>query len=242
MLPESDCPMSEFIIQQYEEVLQQIRDAAQMAGRDPVSIRLLAVSKTFPATDIAALYQHGCRAFGENRVPELEAKAAVLPPDIEWHLIGQLQSNKVRRAVKTAAVIHSVDSPELLERIDRIAGEERRHPAILLEVNISGEVAKSGCTPEELPRLAALAATAQNVNFRGLMTMAPFEAAEPELDRIFERLRTLRDELEQQLNRPLPELSMGMSGDYRIAIRHGATIVRIGTAIFGRRPLQTPAV
>ncbi len=234
--------MAEIIIQQYEDVLSQIRLAAAAAGRDPATVRLLAVSKTFPASDIATLYRHGCRAFGENRVPELEAKAAALPPDIEWHLIGQLQSNKVRRAVKIAAVIHSVDSPELLERIDRIAGEEQKHPAILLEVNISGETAKSGCTPEALPRLAALAATARNVAFRGLMTMAPFEAAEPELDRIFERLRALRDEWERKLQRPLPELSMGMSGDYRIAIRHGATIVRIGTAIFGRRPPAVPVV
>ncbi len=223
------------VVRQYDQILERIRREAEASRRNPETVRLLAVSKTFPAGDIAALYRHGCRRFGESRIAELEEKASSLPSDIEWHFIGQLQSNKVRRAVRTAAFIHSVNSPALLERIDRIAGEESRRPKILLEVNVSGEPSKSGCPPEEILRLAELAADARNLDFLGLMTMAPADAAEEDLDRFFGETSRLKQDLERRLRRSLPELSMGMSSDYRTAIRHGATIVRIGTAIFGRR-------
>ncbi|MGE4563796.1 MAG: YggS family pyridoxal phosphate-dependent enzyme [Victivallaceae bacterium] len=219
----------------YRRVKEAVAAASTAASRRPDEVRLLAVSKTFPAADIAELYALGCRAFGESRVPELEAKAAALPADIEWHLIGQLQSNKVRRAVKVAAVIHSVDSVSLLERIDRIAGEEGKQPAILLEVNISGEASKSGLPPEELESAARFAAALDHLEFRGLMTIAPADADEGELHRIFGELRRRRDELSRSLGIELPELSMGMSGDYAIAIAEGATLVRIGSSIFGRR-------
>ncbi len=229
------------LLEHYRTVLREVAEAAVNCGRDPQSVRVLAVSKTFPADDIAELYAAGCRAFGESRIPELQAKAAVLPGDIRWHLIGQLQANKARKAVRTASMIHSVDSMTLLERLERIAGEEGRHPGFLLEVNISGEAGKSGCTPEELPELAQRAAACCNMDWQGFMTMAPEGAEEETLMRIFGTLRRMRDEQSVRFNRPLPELSMGMSGDWQAAVRQGATIVRIGSAIFGHREYPAPA-
>lgn len=223
------------IPEQYRDVAARVAAAAEAAGRRADEIELLAVSKTFPADAIRALYDAGVRRFGESRVAELAEKAAILPADIEWHLIGQLQSNKVRRAVQLATVIHSVDSLPLLQRIDRIAGEEKRRPVILLEVNVSGEASKSGCAPEELEPLAEAAAQCSALEFRGLMTMAPADAPEAELERVFRSLTALRDGLEKRLGRSLPLLSMGMSGDFETAIRCGSTLVRIGSAIFGRR-------
>ena len=219
--------------ERYAQILNDLRAIASACGRDDVT--LLAVSKTCPEEDIRTLYDCGCRSFGENRIPELERKVAALPPDIEWHMIGQLQANKVRKAVRCADWIHSVDSEALLLRLDRIAGEEGRKPKILLEVNISGEESKSGSSPDEARKLAVLAAQQEHLDFQGLMTMAPADATDAELALVFGGLRQLRDELAQQTGRPLPALSMGMSGDYPIAIREGSTIVRIGTAIFGNR-------
>ncbi|OPZ27783.1 MAG: hypothetical protein BWZ02_01517 [Lentisphaerae bacterium ADurb.BinA184] len=213
-----------------------IAAAARAAGRDPASVRLLAVSKTVPADVVRTAYAAGQRRFGENRVQELAAKAPLLPPDCEWHLIGHLQANKVRAAVQTAAWIHSVDSTGLIERLEWLADEEAQLPVILLQVNVSGEASKSGVTPAALPELARVAAGCHALDLRGLMTMAPYGAGEPELRAIFGGLRRLRDGLEQRLGRALPELSMGMSGDFTIAIAEGATVVRVGTAIFGERP------
>ncbi len=220
---------------QYDSMLNLVRQSAVNAGRSADEVQLLAVSKTFPAEDIAELYSHGCRIFGESRIQELDVKAAALPADIEWHLIGLLQSNKVRKAVRLASVIHSVDSAALAERIDRIAGEEGKSPGVLLEVNVSGEVSKSGLAPAELDTVAEIAAKAQNFRWLGLMTVAPEAASADELKRIFSALRNMRDGYEKRYSRSLPVLSMGMSGDYDIAIECGATLVRIGTAIFGRR-------
>ena len=224
------------LIARYEAVRRAVDAAAVDAGRDPASVRLLAVSKTFPAAAIRELYDYGVRAFGENRVPELEAKAAKaaeLPDDIEWHLIGQLQANKVRRAVRLAAYIHSVDSAALLERIDRIAGEEGRCPKVFIEIN-SGEASKSGCDAATAPELARRAAGFAHLRPVGLMTMAPADAPEAELRRVFGALADMRARLKAE-GLDLPELSMGMSGDFAAAIAAGATWVRIGSAIFGQR-------
>ncbi len=223
------------IVEHYREVRSLIDAAARDANREPAAIQLLAVSKTFPAEAIRELYNAGVRAFGESRVPELEAKAASLPQDIEWHFIGQLQSNKARKVVRLARVIHSVDSPSLLERLDRIAEEEGVRPRILLEVNVSGEISKAGVAPAELETFARQATTCRNLDFRGFMTMAPFDAEPEQIANYFETLRKKRDELAIRLNRELPELSMGMSGDCDIAARHGSTIIRVGTRIFGER-------
>jgi len=223
------------LVDRYREVRAAVDAAARECRRDPAEVRLLAVSKTFPAEMIRELYDAGVRAFGENRVPEFEAKAAALPDDIEWHFIGRLQANKARKVVRLARMIHSVDSAALLERLDRIAGEEGVRPRILLEANVSGEASKAGAPPRELESFARRAAACENLDFRGFMTMAPFEADPVRIGAIFEMLRLFRDELETKLDRKLPELSMGMSGDFEIAVRHGSSIVRVGTRIFGSR-------
>jgi len=227
--------MSDYLRQQYEEVKNALADAARAAGRAPEEVRLIAVSKTFPAADIAALYSLGQRLFGESKLQELEPKAAALPADIEWQLIGHLQSNKAAKAVTLAACIHSVDSVKLIERLDRLAGEAGKTVRILLELNLSGETSKFGSTSADAMTLAEAAVKSPHLDLTGLMTMAPYEATEHDLHQIFGGLRLLRDRMKAEFGRPLPELSMGMSGDFRIAVAEGATLVRIGTAIFGKR-------
>lgn len=212
-----------------------IAAAAARTGRDTGDVELLAVSKTFPASAVAEAYAAGQRCFGENRVQELEGKAPLLPADIQWHLIGHLQANKVRAAVKLAAWIHSVDSLALLQRIDRIAGEEGKCPAVLLEVNVSGEESKSGMTAEEARQAVLCAGDLRHLTLNGFMTMAPLGAPPEVLHRVFGGLRELRDSLRQESALPLPVLSMGMSGDFEAAVADGATIVRVGSAIFGAR-------
>ncbi len=222
-------------LEQFNLVKQRIAAAAREVGRTPEEVLLLAVSKTFPASAIQALYDGGVRDFGESRVAELAAKAATLPSDIRWHFIGQLQSNKVRKVVQLASVIHSVDSIALLERLDRIAGEEQKRPAVLLEINVSGEESKGGAPLSELSTLAAAASRCRNLDFQGFMTMAPADAEPMIWAAIFEMLQLRRDEESRRLGIPLPVLSMGMSGDFEVAVRHGSTLVRVGTLIFGGR-------
>lgn len=224
------------LVGNYRRVAAEVAAAAAAAGRDPAELTLLPVSKTFPAEDIRVLYDRcGCRAFGENRVDELLAKAAELPPDIEWHLIGRLQANKVRKALTAASVLHAVDSDALLRRIDRIAGELGKKPRVLIEVNVSGEESKAGVAPGEAAALTRLALTLPNLTTAGFMTMAPFEAGEAELAAIFGQLRTLKEKLECTFNTAFPLLSMGMSGDFRVAVQAGSTLLRIGSSIFGDR-------
>ena len=212
-----------------------IAAAAVAAGRTPSEVRLIAVSKTVTEAHVRAAYALGHRAFGENRVQELKGKAASLPPDCEWHLIGHLQRNKVRDAVRDASWIHSVDSVSLLQRIERIAGEEGCRPLVLIQTNVSGEETKQGVPVTGVYELVETALSCTNLECRGLMTMAPYGAAEDELRRIFRAVRQLRDDLAPRFGTSLPELSMGMSGDYETAVHEGATMVRIGTAVFGAR-------
>lgn len=212
----------------YNQVRKAIDRAALDCGRSPQEVTLLAVSKHADIAAVQALYDGGVRDFGESREPELARKAAALPPDIRWHFIGPLQANKVRKVVRLASIIHSVDSVSLLERVDRIAGEELRRVNVYLEVNVSGESSKGGVSVAELPKLLAAARNAQNIDVVGLMTMAPLDAPEAELRKIFSTLADLAKAAE------LPQLSMGMSGDYAAAIAAGSTVVRIGTAIFGK--------
>lgn len=217
-------------------IRERILEAESKAGRAPGSVRLLAVSKTFPPEDVRAAFDAGQTMFGENRVQELTAKAAALPHEIEWHLIGQLQSNKVAKAVEAAHWIHSVDSEKLVRRIANAANAAGRRINILFEVN-SGEENKSGFRDlDELKRSLEFALKNEAaLRIQGLMTMAAFGAPEAELRRTFARLRALRDSLRTEFGSPLPELSMGMSADFVQAVMEGATIVRIGTAIFGGR-------
>ncbi|MFA6715174.1 MAG: YggS family pyridoxal phosphate-dependent enzyme [Victivallales bacterium] len=225
----------DYIKENLFEIRENVAVAARKAGRDPESVKLIAVSKTFPAEAVQSAYDAGQRRFGENRVQDLALKNAALPDDIEWHMIGHLQSNKVKLAVENAAYIHAVDSVKLLQKIDRTAGELGRSPKILLEVNISGEESKFGADAEAAAKLVKNALECKNASVVGLMTMAPFGAAERELHFVFGSLRRLRDELQNEFGLNLPELSMGMSGDFETAIEEGATLVRIGTSIFGKR-------
>ncbi len=224
-----------YVRYQLEEVKLRISQMADSCGRKSQEIKLAAVSKTFPAEAVLAAYEAGHRIFAENRVQELAEKHSALPPGIEWHLIGHLQSNKASKAAAISDYIHSVDSDALLDRIDRASSENGKKLNILLEVNISGEDSKFGLDETSAMKCAEKACSLKNIRFSGLMTMAPYGAEECELRRIFSSLRNLRDRIENSLRIRLPELSMGMSGDYEAAIREGATILRIGTAIFGKR-------
>lgn len=217
-----------------ERVKTRMAAAAQRSARPIEQIKLLAVSKTIAAERILEAYEAGQRHFAENRVQELCAKTTVLPENINWHLIGHLQQNKVRAALQSNAIIHSVDSMKLLQRIKRIAEELQSKATVLLEVNISGEDSKFGLDPEQVEPLLEICQEGA-VKCLGLMTIAPYQAEESELRRIFAALRELRDQLQQNCGLSLPELSMGMSGDFEAAIAEGATMLRIGSAIFGER-------
>lgn len=219
--------------------LQAIHDrmsaAATRSGRDAASIELLAVSKTFPAEVIQEAVDAGQLLFGENKVQEVLAKAPQLPGKVQWHLIGHLQSNKVRKILPLVKSIHSIGSLDLAKDVDRIAGELGLHPKVYLEVNLAAESSKHGFTADALrARLEELYAL-RRLEIQGLMCIPPFDAS-PESSRpYFVQLRELRDELEKIGGGPLPLLSMGMSHDFEIAIEEGATIVRVGSAIFGGR-------
>jgi pyridoxal phosphate enzyme (YggS family) len=205
------------------------------AGREPAEVELLAVSKTFPAEAVREAYEAGQRAFGESRQQEAAAKIEVLPADIRWHFIGGLQRNKARKVLAGFCCIHSIDSPRLAEYLDRVAGEDGRRPRVYLEVNVAGEPSKGGFSPEELLAAAESLAGLRHLDFRGLMAIPPEEGAR----RWFARTRELRDELALRSGLPLPGLSMGMSGDFEDAVREGSTLVRVGSAIFGKRVFPT---
>lgn len=223
------------ICENLETVRKEIFDCAVKHNRDHESVKLVAVSKLKPHDAVMAAYGVGQRDFGENRMPEFVDKHAALPDDIRWHFIGHLQSNKVRHAVACSDLIHAVDSAKLIDRIGRIAGELGKCQPILLEANISGEESKFGSSLSGLEDLVQKALSTENVELCGFMTMAPFNAGHDELVKTFSTLRDFRDAMEVRHGVTLPELSMGMSGDYEEAIECGATYVRIGTAIFGAR-------
>ena len=220
--------------ERYQLLQAEIAQQLAACGRGNESIRVLAVSKTFPAAAIEEAYACGVRMFGENKIQELALKAEALPKDIEWHFIGHLQSNKAAKAVQYASWIHSVDSIKLLNKLDRCAGEQGKRPRILLEVN-SGEEAKSGVDYSELSALAEAALKAENLEFCGLMTMAPLCDDPAVWQQAFLKLKAARDGLEKEFSCRLSELSMGMTGDMVQAIAAGSTIVRIGSRLFGNR-------
>ena len=229
--------MYDYIPKQLKEIKLRISQAAVRAGRDPKDVVLIAVSKTFPVEAILAAYQAGQRLFGENRVQELASKVPMLPDDIQWHLIGHLQGNKAGVAIKLSDTIEAVDSEKLVRRLDRLAEETGKMQKILLEFNISGEGSKFGETADAAFQISETALKLSNIKLHGLMTMAPFGAEDCELHKIFSGLRELRNNIEEKFDASLPELSMGMSSDYEIAIEEGATMVRIGSAIFGVRTI-----
>lgn len=217
-------------------VRQRVEEAALRAGRDPAAVRLVAVSKTHPATSVAEAAAAGQAVFGESRVQEARDKIPSCPPGLEWHFIGHLQKNKVRQALPLFQLFHSVDSEALARAIDRVSGETGTGTAALLEVNVSGEPTKHGFTPDELRTVFPLLAALPRLRLRGLMTMAPYSENPENARPFFRALRELRDELTASHGLPLPELSMGMSGDFEPAVEEGATLVRVGTFIFGERP------
>ncbi|MFM8810117.1 MAG: YggS family pyridoxal phosphate-dependent enzyme [Chthoniobacterales bacterium] len=217
-------------------IREQIAAAAEKSGRNPSDIRLVAVCKTHPAGAVAAAVAAGQRVFGESRVQEAREKSPACPPGLDWHFIGHLQKNKVRQALPLFSFFHSIDSPALAQAIDRIAGQTGKPVEGLLEVNVSGEETKHGFTPDELRKEFAALAKLPHLRIRGLMTMAPYSENPEDARPYFRALGELRDELQSSHNHPLPELSMGMSGDFEPAIEEGATLVRVGSSIFGARP------
>ena len=223
------------ISRRLEGVRAQIVAAARTASRDPAEVELVAVSKTQDAPSVREALAAGQNAFGESRAQELVAKAPLLPSLTRWHFIGHLQRNKIRKILPLVELIHSVDSLELARDIDRIAEALGLFPRILLEVNLAGEVSKFGFKPdvlrEQIENLLALS----RVQVEGLMTIAPVAERPDDARPFFTRLRDLRDEVATRSGVPLATLSMGMSSDFVVAIEEGATLVRVGTAIFGPR-------
>ena len=218
------------IIENYQEISARVNELS--LGKTA----LLAVSKTFPAEYIKTLYDYGIREFAESRLQELEPKAAALPADIKWHFIGHLQSNKVKKVVPLVSVIHSVDSVSLLDKIDRAAMDFEHKVDCYLEFNPGGEDSKTGADlalADEFFERAAQCSPFCNVC--GIMGMAPLGASEEENRSAFRKLRELLEYANSKFNLNLTQLSMGMSGDYEIAIAEGSTVVRIGSAIFGNR-------
>ena len=220
------------------EVRSRIARAAESVGRDPSSISLVAVSKTFPLDLVRDAYAAGQRDFGENRVQEaLQKIDGADDLAIRWHLLGHLQTNKAKRAASAFAVIHSVDSLEVLRKLDAAAESAAAAPQLLIQVDLANEETKFGVSPESVPALLAAAATLRAARVVGLMTLPPI-SEDPENARPwFRRLRGLRDGWRDggMPDAMLQELSMGMSGDFEVAVQEGATIVRVGTAIFGTR-------
>ena len=216
-----------------DSIYSRIDAACARAGRDPMSVQLVAVSKTFPPEIIDEARNCGLSLFGENRVQEALAKSQ-LCGRADWHLIGPLQRNKIRHALQLFSCIHSIDNVRLIEQLAVACDESGVCPDILLEVNVAGEASKHGFTPASV-REGIKAAIDGGLRVVGLMTVPPW-TPDPEGSRkYFRQLRELRDALEQEFSISLPELSMGMSGDFEVAIEEGATFVRVGTALFGVR-------
>ena len=216
-------------------VRQFIDEAAESAGRDPAEIELIAISKTHPPEAVREVADAGQTAFGESRLQEARAKIPLLPSRLRWHFIGHLQKNKIRAALPLFELFHSIDSLDLARQVQRIAEEEGQRPRVLLEVNVAGESSKFGFSPATLEAQLHELLALDRLEIAGLMTMAPY-APEPENSRsFFRQLRELRDHLQDDAGAGLPQLSMGMSGDYLVAVAEGATLVRVGSAIFGHR-------
>lgn len=224
------------IAERLQSLRERISNAATRAGRQAGEVELVAVSKTYPAEIVREAVEADQWLFGENRVQEIQAKQPALPSRLRWHLIGPLQSNKVRKVLPLVEMLEAVHSLEIARDIQRIASELGLFPRILLEVNMAAESSKHGFSPDalvgELEELYAM----DRLHIEGLMCIPPFDPDPEKSRRHFVRLRELRERLEQTGGAPLPQLSMGMSHDFEAAIEEGATFVRVGSAIFGERP------
>lgn len=219
------------------QVQERIQAACRRSGRDPAEVTLIAVSKTKPLADLMAAYGAGTRDFGENKVQEILAKAPLMPEDTRFHMIGHLQRNKVRLVLKHAGLIHSVDSIRLAEQIQADAARGQLCVNILLEVNVAGEESKYGFAPAEIPDAVQQISRFSNIRICGLMTIAPFVKNSEENRPIFRNLNQLSVDIKGKNidNVSMGVLSMGMTGDYEVAIEEGATMIRVGTGIFGTR-------
>ena len=224
--------MTKDLTENLAEVRKKITEAARRANRDPEEITLIAVSKTHPAEIIREAIAAGINTFGENKVQEAEAKIPEVGRETaEWHLIGHLQSNKARKAVRLFDVVHTLDSVELAERLERICIEENRaFLRVLIQVDLAGEETKSGIAENDLPELVEYLKSCERLKFEGFMVLPPFFDDAEKTRPFFIKLREVRDKFS-----PGGELSMGMTNDFEVAIEEGATMVRVGTAIFGER-------
>ena len=223
------------IAENLERVREQIAQAAAKAGREVDEIELVAISKTHEAAKVRDAIEAGQTLFGESRVQEARVKIPELPSSLRWHFVGHLQKNKIRHALPLFELIHSVDSLPLAEDINRIAEEEGLHPRVLLEVNVAGEGSKFGFAPEKLKAEMESLLALPRLSILGLMCIPPI-AEEAEASRkYFVALREVRDRLQTEFHVDLAQLSMGMTQDYAVAVEEGATLVRVGTAIFGER-------
>lgn len=221
------------LTKRYQELLNHSVEIAKQCGRDPQEISLIVVSKFHPWNELIPLYTMGQQLFGESRFQELSSKVLEAPPEIHWHFIGPLQKNKVRKAITKCKLIHSVDSIELARKISECSEEAGTVTHILLQINISGETSKQGMSKEECLKRCDLLRSLPNLSIDGLMTMAPLSNDSAIIRDCFAKLRLLREELRQRYGSDsFPHLSMGMSQDYPLAILEGATLLRIGSAIF----------
>lgn len=223
--------------QNYDLVRQKVDEAAKKAGRNPEDVTLIAVSKTKPIPMLTEIYEHGCRHFGENKVQELVDKYEALPKDIKWHMIGHLQTNKVKYIVDKVHLIHSVDSVRLAAEISKQAVKKNVTVDILVEVNVANEATKFGLMVDEVYEMIMEIAKFPNIQIKGLMTIAPYVVDSEENRAIFHNLKQLSVDIMQKNidNVSMDVLSMGMTGDYEVATQEGATLVRVGTGIFGER-------
>jgi pyridoxal phosphate enzyme (YggS family) len=223
------------IAENLERVRQQIADAAVKASRTVDEIEIVAITKTHPAEKVREAIEAGQTLFGESRVQEARAKIPELPSSLRWHFVGHLQKNKVRHALPLFELFHSVDSLALAQEMNRIAADEGMHPRVLLEVNVAGEGSKLGFAPDKLREQMEELLALQRLSILGLMTIPPVADNAEASRRYFAQLRELRDRLQTEFHVDLPQLSMGMTNDYSVAVQEGATLVRVGTAIFGER-------
>jgi len=229
------------IAENLERVRKQIVAASKKSGRNVDDLELIAISKTHDAVKVREAIEAGQTLFGESRVQEARVKIPELPSNLRWHFVGHLQKNKIRHALPLFELIHSVDSLALAQDINRIAEEDGLHPRVLLEVNVAGEGSKFGFTPEKLRKDLENLLALPRLSILGLMTIPPI-ADEAEASRkYFVELRELRDRLQTEFHVDLAQLSMGMTQDFAIAVEEGATLVRVGTAIFGERSRKKQA-
>jgi pyridoxal phosphate enzyme (YggS family) len=223
------------VAENLKNVREQIAQAAAKAGRTAGDIELVAITKTHAAEKVREAIEAGQTLFGESRVQEARAKIPELPSSLRWHFVGHLQKNKIRHALPLFELFHSVDSLALAQEMNRIAADEGMHPRVLLQVNVAGEGSKFGFSPDKLGEQMEELLALQRLSILGLMTIPPLADKAEASRRYFVQLREVRDRVQTEFHVDLPQLSMGMTQDFPIAVEEGATLVRVGTAIFGER-------